>query len=187
MNITNTDSLPALLYTQVKNVEGEDDTIRLLPTQPVVRVEGGKTQQIRFILQTEKSLRVEHLKRVVFEGIPPKKTSSNTIGITIRQDLPVIIHPEGLAEKKDPWTLLTWHKKAEQLEVSNPGPYVVRLAQTFVTLPSNTVFDLGRTYLLPGERLTLPSTAPFASDSQVRFVPSSRYGVQVPEYIAPLS
>ena len=54
MNVTNTDNIPSLLYTQVINVDGEDDTIKLLPTQPVVRVEGGKTQQVRFILKTEK-------------------------------------------------------------------------------------------------------------------------------------
>ncbi|MEB0923336.1 hypothetical protein VC866_25655 [Citrobacter freundii] len=44
MNVTNTDNIPSLLYTQVINVDGEDDTIKLLPTQPVVRVEGGKTR-----------------------------------------------------------------------------------------------------------------------------------------------
>lgn len=70
MNVTNTDNIPSLLYTQVINVDGEDDTIKLLPTQPVVRVEGGKTQQVRFILKTEKPLITEHLKRVIFEGIP---------------------------------------------------------------------------------------------------------------------
>lgn len=72
MNVTNTDNIPSLLYTQVINVDGEDDTIKLLPTQPVVRVEGGKTQQVRFILKTEKPLITEHLKRVIFEGIPQK-------------------------------------------------------------------------------------------------------------------
>lgn len=186
MNVTNTDNIPSLLYTQVINVDGEDDTIKLLPTQPVVRVEGGKTQQVRFILKTEKPLITEHLKRVIFEGIPPKIPGSNKIGITIRQNLPVLIHPEGLPERKDPWTLLTWHKEGNQLKVTNPGPYVVRLAQQFVTLPSKTQFDLGRTYLLPGQHITLSSASSLTADNEVRFVPVSRYGVQVSEFIASL-
>lgn len=187
MNVINTDSTPALLYTQIVSVDGEDDTIKLLPTQPVVRVEGGKPQQVRFILKTEKPLVVEHLRRVIFEGIPPKTPGGNKIGITIRQNLPVIIRPAGLPERKDAWTLLTWHKKGNQLEVVNPSPYVVRLAQQFVTLPSKTAFDLERTYLLPGQRITLSSATSLSADNTVRFVPASRYGVQVPEYTAPLN
>mgnify|MGYP003230655054 CR=1 FL=1 len=51
MNVTNTDNIPSLLYTQVINVDGEDDTIKLLPTQPVVRVEGGRLSKFDLFLK----------------------------------------------------------------------------------------------------------------------------------------
>jgi P pilus assembly chaperone PapD len=72
MNVKNTDAHPALLYTAVVDLPDESEDLKLIPTQPVVRVEPGQTQQIRFILQNNKPLDVEHFKRVTFEGIPPK-------------------------------------------------------------------------------------------------------------------
>ncbi len=72
MNVKNTDAHPALLYTTVVDLPDESKDLKLIPTQPVVRVEPGQTQQIRFILQNNKPLDVEHFKRVTFEGIPPK-------------------------------------------------------------------------------------------------------------------
>lgn len=69
MNIKNTDSSPALLYTTI--VDLPDDTgVTLNVTQPVVRVEPGQQQQLRFIMESQQPLTVEHFKRVLFEGIP---------------------------------------------------------------------------------------------------------------------
>ncbi|SQI98639.1 beta-fimbriae chaperone protein [Klebsiella oxytoca] len=80
MNLTNSDPHPSLLYTKVVDLADSDKSIRLIVTQPVVRVEQGDTQKIRFILQTSKPLQHEEFKRVTFEGIPPKekeKTENN--------------------------------------------------------------------------------------------------------------
>jgi P pilus assembly chaperone PapD len=50
---------------------------------------------VRFILETKEPLTVEHYKRVIFEGIPPKTKDKNVkVGINLRQDLPVLIHPK---------------------------------------------------------------------------------------------
>ncbi|STR43574.1 putative fimbrial chaperone protein [Klebsiella michiganensis] len=67
-----TDAHPALLYTAIIDLPDESEDIKIMPTQPVIRVEPGQTQQIRFILQNNTPLEVEHFKRVTFEGIPPK-------------------------------------------------------------------------------------------------------------------
>ena len=56
MNLTNSDSHPSLLYTKVVDLADSDKSIRLIVTQPVVRVEQGDTQKIRFILQTSNCL-----------------------------------------------------------------------------------------------------------------------------------
>jgi len=51
-----------------------DAGVKLSVTQPLVRLEPGQEQQVRFILETDRPLTVEHYKRVIFEGIPPKPT-----------------------------------------------------------------------------------------------------------------
>ncbi|MCU5772972.1 fimbria/pilus chaperone family protein [Erwiniaceae bacterium BAC15a-03b] len=186
MNVKNTDNYPALLYTRIQNLPDEAEGVTLLVTQPVVRVEAGHTQQVRFILKTAAPLVQQHLMRVTFEGIPPKTPGSHKVGITIRQDLPVLIHPATLPEVQDAWTRLQWRRDHTRLQVTNPSPYVVRLASQVMTLPSRAQADLGKSYILPGQTLTLQMNKSPAADRQVRIAPVSRYGVAMPEYVAAL-
>lgn len=72
INIKNTDDHPSLLYTTIVDLPESNKSIRLIPTQPVIRVEAGQVQQVRFLLQATVPLQSEELKRVTFEGIPPK-------------------------------------------------------------------------------------------------------------------
>ncbi|MCU6669792.1 fimbria/pilus chaperone family protein [Enterobacteriaceae bacterium H4N4] len=182
MNVINTDNYPSLLYTKIVDVAGSNKSVRLLVTQPVVRVEPGQTQRVRFMLQTDKPLLQEELKRVTFEGIPPKGQGGNELKVTIRQDLPVIIHPAGLAEDLMPWKQLTWRKKGDQLEVSNPSKYVVRMVASFTALPSGKGGVLKQTFLLPGASFTVK--LPASNDTQIEFYPASRYGYKGERFVA---
>lgn len=186
MNINNTDSKAELLYTNIVDLPDDKGT-HLVVTQPVVRVEGGQTQHIRFVLQTSEPLKVEHLKRVTFEGIPQKMAGKNKVGFNIRQDLPVLIHPASLPEVKDAWTLLSWQSSGTSVTVNNPSPYVVRLVPKIELLPSHTAAKLMKSYILPGETLTLSQERAVSGNNQVKFAPASRYGVQIDSYTAPLN
>ncbi|EOC0419112.1 fimbria/pilus periplasmic chaperone [Cronobacter malonaticus] len=186
INVKNTDDKAELLYTNVVNLK-DDTSSTLIVTQPVVRVEGGQTQHVRFLLKTDEPLKVEHLKRVTFEGIPQKSPGKNKVGFNIRQDIPVLIHPASLPVVKDAWTQLKWSVAGNSVTVKNPSPYVVRMAQQFELLPSHTAFKLTKTYILPGESLTVSSDKPTTGNQQVKFVPASRYGVQVENYTAQLN
>ncbi|EPF2244564.1 fimbria/pilus chaperone family protein [Citrobacter werkmanii] len=187
INVTNTDNAPALLYTTI--IDLPDDTgVKLDVTQPVVRVEPGQQQQLRFIMQSQQPLTVEHLKRVTFEGIPPKNTSKNMkIGFNMRQDLPVLIRPKNLPVVTDAWKLLTWSGSGQNIKVTNPSAYVVRLAQNVTFLPSNATGKLKKTYILPGESLDVSVEKNISGDKSIRFYPASRYGIEVPNFTAPLA
>ncbi|MNV75856.1 putative fimbrial chaperone protein [compost metagenome] len=143
---------------------------------------------IRFILQSEKPLLTQRLKRVIFEGIPQGKPVAEAgharVGVTVRQNLPVILHPAGLAPNRTPWTDLRWSLQDGQLTVSNQTPYVVRLAQELQMLPSGDRAMLPRTYLLPGDRISV--SVPARTATQVRFQPATVYGFAVPPYDAPI-
>ncbi|MCK7267517.1 fimbria/pilus periplasmic chaperone [Enterobacter cloacae] len=187
INVKNTDSHPSLLYTDVVDLP-DDKGLKLVTTQPVVRLEPGQTQQLRFILQTSKPLDVEHYKRVTFEGIPPKSDDNKVkIGINIRQDLPVLIRPAKLAVVTDAWKFLEWTASGTSVTVKNPSKYVVRLAQNVVLQPSGISGSLVKTYILPGETMTVSMGKSVSGNTKVKFFPASRYGGEVPSFISDLN
>ncbi|HGF0129028.1 TPA: fimbria/pilus chaperone family protein [Klebsiella michiganensis] len=188
MNVKNTDAHPALLYTAIIDLPDESEDIKIMPTQPVIRVEPGQTQQIRFILQNNTPLEVEHFKRVTFEGIPPKNNDKRIkIGFNIRQDLPVLIRPANLAVVTDAWNYLQWSAKGNEGKVVNPSKYVVRLARDMIFLPSEATGYINKSYILPGETLKITISKNIVSDNKVKFFPASRYGVEVPSFITELN
>lgn len=190
MKVTNTDPMAALLHVKVLDIP-EDTAPLLLVTPSVSRVESGKVQQVRFILRTENGpLKTQRLKRATFEGIQAVKQTAGTtesqVGVGVRQNLPVIIHPRGLAKNDTPWTGLQWSLDNGKLKVSNPSAYVVRLSQEVRILPTQTTANLPKSYVLPGETLDVAMDKPINSGDVVRFNPATVYGFIVDHYDAPL-
>ncbi len=187
VSVTNTDATLALMHVTLEDI-AEDSESLLFVTPPLARVEPGKSQLVRFILQSEKPLLTQRLKRVIFEGIPQAKPAAEAgqarVGVTLRQNLPVILHPKGLAPNRTPWTDLQWSLRDGQLTVRNDTPYVVRLSQEVQLLPSAGNAMLPKSYVLPGEHVSIK--APEGSAKQVRFQPATVYGFAVPHYEAPI-
>lgn len=185
LNVKNSDDQPALLYSSIEHI-AEDDEPLLLLNPPVARVEPGQSQQVRFILHSAKPLETERLKRVVLEGIKPQQhTSGAHVSLGIRQNIPVILRPANLPVERMPWKHLVWTGAGDQVRVSNPSPYVVRLARSVNLIPGGATLDLGRTYILPGEVLSLSTPSILAT--HVRLFPATTYGFAVGNYDAPLS
>ena len=188
VSVTNTDAKLALLHVTLENIP-EDTASRLFVTPPLSRVEPAKSQLIRFILQTPEPLKTQHLMRVIFEGMPQGKTAGQAgharVGVTVRQNLPVILHPKDLAPNRTPWTGLVWSLKNQQLSVHNPTPYVVRMAQELKLLPGDGSALLPRTYVLPGETLSVAASQALATTVQLQ--PATVYGFAVEPYQAPIT
>ena len=188
VSVTNTDSKLALLHVTLEDIP-EDTAPLLFVTPPLTRVEPSKSQLIRFILQSSTPLTTQRLKRVIFEGMPQGRAEGQAgharVGVTVRQNLPVILHPKGLAPNRTPWTGLVWSLKNRQLSVNNPTPYVVRLAQELTLLPGKGTALLPRTYVLPGETLSVAASQPQASTVQIQ--PATVYGFAVAPYEAPIT
>ena len=189
INVTNTDSKAALLYTSLEDLP-EDKESLLVVTPPVARVEPGEKQLVRFIVQSEKPITTQRLKRVSFEGIPQKDPNVKaSIGVTVRHNLAVLITPEDLPAKRDPWTLLDWSVNGQTLTVKNDSRYVVRLSQEFNVLPAKVNLSLPRTYILPGQSdsFELPAGTNLGADAKVRIYPATTYGYAAKPFDAPLS
>jgi len=187
INLKNSDSRPALLYSQILPIDGDDENLLVL-TPPVARVEPGETQAIRFLLQTTQPLKVQRLRRVTFEGILPKDPSAGMrVNMNVRQNLPVIINPKALAKDNEPWRRLKWSVQNGKLQVANPDAYVVRLDQAIALKPANAQAQLPRPYILPGEVITLDAPASaLANLASVVLSPATVYGYTVDQYTAPL-
>lgn len=186
ITIKNTDPGPALLHSVVENIP-EDLEPLLIVTPPITRVEGGDTQLVRFIGTSKVPLKTQRLKRVSFEGIPQASVPGGaTIGITLRQNLPLILHPQGLPRHQTPWELLKWKREGERLTVHNDSAYVVRLALDVQLLPQKHLATLPRTYILPGEVLTATVDGPLKDLAAVEIQPATVYGFSVDSYRAPV-
>ncbi|MFL1493858.1 fimbria/pilus chaperone family protein [Pseudomonas antarctica] len=188
VTVTNTDGKLALLHVTLEDIP-EDTATLLFVTPPLARVEPDKSQLIRFILQSPEPLTTQRLKRVTFEGLPQGRSAAQAghaqVGVTVRQNLPVILHPKGLAPNRTPWTGLEWRLSQAQLSVHNPTPYVVRLAQELRLLPGSGSALLPRTYVLPGETLSVTATGTGAN--RVQLQPATVYGFAVAPYEAPIT
>lgn len=182
IKVTNSDPSPALLHVTLEHIP-EDSASLLFVTPPLSRVEAGESQLVRFILSNPEPLTTQRLKRVIFEGLAqagqPGKPGEARVSVNVRQNLPVILHPKGLARNAEPWKGLRWSLHDGHMVVSNPSPYVVRMAQELHSLPSQTPWELPRSYLLPGDRLVLASHPSAAADSEVVFSPATVYGFAV--------
>jgi P pilus assembly protein, chaperone PapD len=152
MDVKNTDGDAQLLYTKLVDLP-DDPKPGLIVTQPVVRVDAGKTQRVRFVLKSSaEPLKVEHLKRVIFTAIPQRE--KNKVKVSFSQNLPVIIRPAGLAVNLEPWKDLTWSVSNGNVTVENKTPYVVRMEQKAKLIPSGIFVQFPKTYILPGEKMT---------------------------------
>ncbi|WP_202743787.1 fimbria/pilus chaperone family protein [Acinetobacter calcoaceticus] len=194
INVRNTDSSPLLLITALEDIK-EDPEQLLIVTPPVARVEAGKSQHVRFILTENAPLKTERLKRVTFEGVPPQEKGKNKVRINVRQNLPVIIRPANLEIDPAPWKHLIWKQTGDQLTVSNPSPYVVRMGQGVHTLADDKLWTLPNAYILPGESHDLTFAGKAETDGKskvnnanvVRISPATTWGFTVNNYDAPLN
>lgn len=188
MNVTNSDDKAMLLYTSLENLPEDQDSL-LVVSPPVARVEAGEKQLVRFIVQSDKPITTQRLKRVTFEGIPQADPAAKAkIGVTVRQNLPVLISPGDLPKKQDPWTLLEWSLNGRDLAVKNDSRYVVRLNQAFSVMPADLKLELPASYILPGQtqHFELPAGTSLGADAKVRIYPVTTYGFATPPFDAPL-
>lgn len=186
INLTNTDAGPTLLHSKVEHIP-EDSELSVIVTPPIMRVDAGQAQLVRLIGAFKEPLKTQRLKRVTFEGIPQKKSDGGaTVGINIRHNLPVIIHPKGLPRHQSPWELLKWKVDGEHLAVQNDSPYVVRLSERVQLNPPQTSVSLPRTYILPGETLTAAFKEPVSAVTSVTIQPATVYGFAIGNFDAPV-
>ncbi|WP_279204861.1 fimbria/pilus chaperone family protein [Obesumbacterium proteus] len=186
MTLKNTDAKPVLLYSSVENLPGDKEE-SLVVTPPVVRVNPGDNQTVRFMLKTPPKA-VEQFKRAIFEGIPAADKTSDKLQITIRQNVPLIIHPSSLKDNPEPWKLLQFKQTGpDTVSVTNAGAYVIRMNPGIEVLPQGVKGSLPRAYILPGDSFTVKLSGAATGGQKVKITPANLYGYFVKPYEAALN
>lgn len=177
VNVLNTDRNTALLHSSLQTIP-EDPVNRLIITPQLVRVEGGKKQQIRVVLKEGIRLNKQKMQRINFISIPQDDGKKNRARILVGQNIPVILSPASLPINTTPWTGLTFSVAGPYLHIENPTPYIVRLTREVDLLPGNQSVELKNSYILPGEKFDVPLPAATAKKvKSLRLHPVTRYGI----------
>lgn len=177
INIKNTDSSTALLHSKLQIIP-EDPENKLIITPQLARVDAGKKQQVRVVLMDGIKLDKQRMQRIHFIAVPQDDGKRNRARVLVGQNIPVIISPGHLPVNTTPWTGLTFQHSDTSLKIDNPSSYIVRLTTQVDLLPGKQSIALPKTYILPGETLTLPLTQSAARDlKSIRLHPVTRFGI----------
>lgn len=176
-SIKNLSKEPILLSTKVNDIEGGDALANdILISPPIIRIDPGQSQQINFLLKKGVHLSHEAILRVSFQGIGAAK--SDAMKMPIRQDIAMLVIPEGMMISQTPWKSLSVKQHNNKLTIKNTGKQVIRLSPNIITLPDNKIYDLEQFYLRPDESKTLLVSGKVDT---ITLSPLSRYGFKMPQ------
>lgn len=186
INVQNTDTSTALLHSNLQTIP-EDRENKLIVTPQLARVDAGKKQQVRVVLKDGVKLDKQRMQRINFVSVPQDDGKTNRARVLVGQNIPVIISPSTLPLNTTPWTGLTFQRSGASIKIDNPTPYIVRLTKQVDLLPGKQSVELPKTYILPGETITLPLPKASASSvKSVRLHPVTRFGILTTPFDAPL-
>lgn len=185
MGVKNTDASPLLMNVTVIDLPGSE-SVSVLPLPQVIRIEANGRQVVQFMFpKGAPTIDKQYLKRVSFEGIPPKNSrpEANVVTFTVRQVIPMVISPAGLVQDPEPWKRMQILRAGEgAMELRNDSPFVVRLGFVAQLMPMNTSVQLMKnSYVLPGEHIAfdLPKGVLASAVREVRINPASPWGFKV--------
>ncbi|EPK7361910.1 molecular chaperone [Kluyvera intermedia] len=173
--VTNPDPTPYLIQSWIDTQHKDNDAgnIPFIITPPLYRLEGGQKNVERIVLTGALPENKESLYWLNIKAIPSAKRTDNSLQIAIKTRIKLIYRPAALkdvsldteAEK------LTWRKSGDQIQVSNPGNYVLSFSEILV----NDIRVDSATYVLPNSTASFPLPS-HSSGGSVTFKIINDYG-----------
>lgn len=154
--VTNPDTTPYLIQSWIDTPHNDNDAGKapFIITPPLYRLEGGQKNVERIVMTGALPENKESLYWLNIKAIPSAKRTDNSLQIAIKTRIKLIYRPAALkdvsldteAEK------LTWRKSGDQIQVSNPGNYVLSFSEVLV----NGSRVESATYVLPNSSASFP-------------------------------
>ncbi|MEB0011482.1 fimbria/pilus periplasmic chaperone [Glaciimonas sp. Gout2] len=181
-NVKNTFPYPILLHSFIEDIP-EDTTTKIIVSPPVVRIEPGETQMVRFMLNGDQKSKKDTLKRAVFEAIPPESTG---IKFVLQQAVPLFVHVNAAEQEnaEDTYKKLQWTRDGKQLNVVNNSNQVVMFMPQLTLLPSKEQAVLSGGYLLPGQQRVAVLSDATSAFSSLSLLPVNDYGHTTKEIVS---
>ncbi|WP_447881828.1 fimbria/pilus chaperone family protein [Serratia fonticola] len=174
-SVKNMSKEPILLSTKVEDIPGDLPIAKdILVSPPIIRIEPEESQQINFVLKKGVSIPHEIILKASFQGVGAAK--QNVTKMPIRQEVAMLVMPDGMVESQKPWEKMMVKQSANQLTLTNEGLQVIRMSPNFTTLPDGKVHGIGQFYLRPGESKSVEVQG---SIKEIKLSPLSRYGFRM--------
>lgn len=174
-SVKNMSKEPILLSTQVEDIPGDQPIAKdILVSPPIIRIEPEESQQINFVLKKGTAVPHELLLKASFQGVGAAK--KNVTKMPIRQEVAMLVIPEGMVESQKPWENMSVKQTGNQLTLTNKGQQVIRMSPNFTTLPDGKGNGIGQFYLRSGEVKTVNVEGTVKA---LKLTPLSRYGFRM--------
>ncbi|WP_432368188.1 fimbria/pilus chaperone family protein (plasmid) [Cronobacter sakazakii] len=179
ISVKNTNDSPSLLQTKIIDIDDNKGTL-VLASPPIVKIQNGEEQIIRFFLQSSSEIKNQQIKRIRFIGLPAKseiKKDSSEVLVSVSQSIPLIINPAGLAPEAEPWKFLSYRYSNGNLIIHNQSRYVVRLYPQIKV--NGKKINLSKSFISPAEKIEIDYKE---LPSEVKIKPVGLYGEVRDEY-----
>ncbi|VXD07012.1 Chaperone protein AggD [Enterobacterales bacterium 8AC] len=159
LNVINSEQQPYLVQAKIKNSTEGGGNPPFIITPPLFRLDGGQQNTLRVVraggnLPTDKeSLYWLGVKSIASST---KNDNQSQVNIALTTNIKLIYRPEGVkGMPEDVAGKLTWQRKGNQLQVTNPTPFYMNFNE--VKVAGKEVKDV--TYVAPGSTVnfTLPA------------------------------
>lgn len=156
ISVNNPDGTPYLIQSWVETLNSGAEKAPFIITPPLYRLDSNQQNVERIILAGQVPQDKESLYWLNIKAIPSSPKKDNTLQIAVKTRLKLIYRPaevKGSSPEEQAETL-TWAVTGNQLQVTNPGKYVINFNE--ITVGGKKLDDVS--YVLPGStaRFNLP-------------------------------
>ncbi|WP_256937730.1 fimbrial biogenesis chaperone, partial [Enterobacter chuandaensis] len=134
ISVNNADAAPYLIQSWVDMPEGNANKAPFIVTPPLYRLNGGQQNIERILLSGSLPQDKESLFWLNIKAIPSASKQANSLQIAVKTRIKLIYRPTSLkaSTPEEQANKLTWSRSGNNLQVTNPTPYVINFNEISV-------------------------------------------------------
>ncbi|EOY5726762.1 TPA: molecular chaperone [Enterobacter bugandensis] len=134
ISVNNADTAPYLIQSWVDMPEGNANKAPFIVTPPLYRLNGGQQNIERILLSGSLPQDKESLFWLNIKAIPSASKQANSLQIAVKTRIKLIYRPTSLkaSTPEEQANKLTWSRSGNNLQVTNPTPYVINFNEISV-------------------------------------------------------
>ena len=134
ISVNNADTAPYLIQSWVDMPDGNANKAPFIVTPPLYRLNGGQQNIERILLSGSLPQDKESLFWLNIKAIPSASKQANSLQIAVKTRIKLIYRPTSLkaSTPEEQANKLTWSRSGNNLQVTNPTPYVINFNEISV-------------------------------------------------------